>query len=69
MSGRRLRVLAQRRGPLGPEIVGDGGPAGRVQLLAAWTDRRPAAFGGRVTVELLAELAAVIAAIDRRNAG
>jgi hypothetical protein len=69
LSGQRLRVLGQRRGPLGPEVTVDGGRLGRVLLLAAWTDRQPAGGQGRVTIELLAELAAVIADIDGRHAG
>jgi len=69
LSGRRLRVLSQCRSPRGLEVVCDDGRLGRVQLPAAWTDRLPSGDESRVTVEQLAEMAAVMAVIGTRHAG
>jgi hypothetical protein len=64
-----LRVLGQQRGPRGLELDCDGGRLGRVRLPATWTDRVPPEAGGRVSVRVLAELAAEMAAITARHAG
>jgi hypothetical protein len=69
LAGERLRVLGQQRGPRGVELDCDGGGLGRIRLLAAWTDRMPREAGGRVSVGVLAELAAEVAAIEGRHAG
>ena len=69
LAGERLRVLGQQRTPRGLEVDCDGGDLGRVRLPAAWTDRVPPETGGRVSARVLADLAAVIAAIGARNAG
>ncbi|HEY2269704.1 MAG TPA: DUF5372 family protein, partial [Streptosporangiaceae bacterium] len=69
LAGRRMRVLGQVRSPRGLELVCDGGDLGRVRLPAAWTDRVVPEAGGRVSVRVLADLAAVMAAIGGRNAG
>jgi hypothetical protein len=69
LAGQRLRVLGQERSPRGLELDCDGGDLGRVRLPAAWTDRVPPEAGGRVSVGVLADLAAVMAAIGARNGG
>jgi hypothetical protein len=69
LAGQRLRVLGQQRGPRGVELDCDGGRLGRVRLLAAWTDRVPREAAGRVSVEVVADLAAVMAALAARHAG
>lgn len=69
LAGRRLRVLGQQRSPRGLELDCDGGRLGRVRLPAVWTDRVPAEAAGRVSAGLLADLAAEMTAIERRQAG
>ena len=69
LAGRRLRVLGQERSPRGLELDCDGGGLGRVRLPAAWTDRVSPEAPGRVSVRVLADLAAVMAAIGARNGG
>jgi hypothetical protein len=69
LAGERLRVLGQERSPRGLELDCDGGDLGRVRLPVAWTDRVLPEAGGRVSVRVLADLAAVMTAIGARNAG
>lgn len=69
LAGQRLRVLGQQRSPRGLELDCDGGDLGRVRLPATWTDRVPADTGGRVSVRVLADLAAVMTAVTARLAG
>lgn len=65
LAGQQLRVLGHQRGPRGLELDCDGGDWGRVRLLAAWTDRVPPEAAGRVSVRVLADLAAEMAVITR----
>ena len=69
LSGQRLRVLFERKTPDGPAVSCEGGPLGSVMLPLPWTDRAPAAAGGPLTYEVLADLAAVVAAVSTRHAG
>lgn len=69
LAGQRLRVLGRQRTPRGLELDCDGGDLGRVRLPVAWTDRMPPETGGRVSVRVLAGLAAVMAGIGARNVG
>ena len=66
LAGRRLPVLFEKARP-GAErvVVCEGGPAGRVTLPAVWTDRGGAPLAHRLTVEGLAELAELVAALHR----
>ena len=58
-----MRLLGQQRSCRGLELDCDGGDAGRVRVLAVWTDRVPPEAAGRVSVRVLADLAAEMAAI------
>jgi Family of unknown function (DUF5372) len=69
LAGRRLRVLGHQRSGRGLELDCDGGDAGRVRVLAVWTDRVPAEAAGRVSARVLADLAAEMTAIVARHAG
>ena len=69
LAGRRLRVLGQQRSSRGLELDCDGGDAGRVRVLAVWTDRVPPEGVGRVSARVLADLAAEMTAIAVRRAG
>jgi len=69
LSGRRLRVLFERKLPSGLAVSCEGGPLGSVMLPVAWTDRGPAAAGTPLTYEVLIEVAAVISAAGSRHAG
>jgi len=66
LAGQRLVVLFERRRPATELVyVCEGGPAGRVTLPVAWTDRAPAAAVHRLTTEGLAALAALVGAIEQ----
>ena len=69
LAGRRLRVLGHQRSSRGLELDCDGGAAGRVRVLAVWTDRVPPEGAGRVSARVLADLAAEMTAIAARHAG
>lgn len=69
LSGRRLRVLFERKLPGGVSVSCEGGPLGSVMLPLAWTDRGPAAAGGPLAYESLIELAAAVSAVSARHAG
>ena len=64
LTGQRLTVIFEKRRP-GTErvLVCEGGPAGRVTLPLAWTDRAPAREVHRLAVEGLAALAVLAAAL------
>ncbi len=68
LAGQRLRVLGHQCSSRGLELDCDGGDLGRVRLPAAWTDRVAPEAGGRVSVRVLAELAAVMTAVMARHA-
>jgi hypothetical protein len=68
--GQRLDVLLERRRPgAGVVYVCAGGPAGRVTLPAAWTDRSPAPLAHRLTPGSLGELTQLVAALESRCTG
>ncbi len=69
LSGRRLRVLFERKTPDGLAVSCEGGPLGSVMMPLAWTDRGPAAAAGPLTYEVLADLAAAVTAVSTRHAG
>ena len=57
-------LLERRRPGAGVVYVCEGGPAGRVTLPAAWTDRSPAPLGTRLDPEVLGELASLVSALE-----
>jgi len=63
--GEGLVVIFERHRP-GAErvLVCEGGPAGRVTLPLAWTDRAPARQTHRLAIEGLVELAVLTAALE-----
>ncbi|MGC8628527.1 MAG: DUF5372 family protein [Acidimicrobiales bacterium] len=65
LAGQSLPVIFEKRRQ-GAEraLVCEGGPAGRVTLAAAWTDRAPALLAHRLGAEGLVELAELVAAIQ-----
>ncbi|MDE3097547.1 MAG: hypothetical protein KGK07_16295, partial [Chloroflexota bacterium] len=66
LSGQRVRVLFEQRRPhhsIGRLYVCDGGTLGQLTLPEGFTDRGPEAAPQPLTVEVLAELAAVVAAM------
>ncbi len=66
LAGQRLAVLLERRRPsTGLVYVCEGGPGGRVTLLAAWTDRGAAPAAQRLTADGLVALAALVGAIEQ----
>ena len=66
LAGQRLVVLLERRRPsTGLVFVCEGGPAGRVTLPVAWTDRAPAPAAHRLTAAGLVALVALAGAIDQ----
>lgn len=69
LAGQQLRVLGQQRSPRGLEFDCDGGDLGRVRVPVAWTDRVPPESGARVSIRVLADLAATMSAISTRHAG
>jgi hypothetical protein len=64
LAGQRLAVILERRRP-GAELVlvCEGGPAGRVTIPVAWTDRGPGPLGHRLAPEGLAELGQLVDAL------
>ncbi|MFN2505247.1 MAG: DUF5372 family protein, partial [Acidimicrobiales bacterium] len=64
LAGQRLDVILERRRP-GAELVlvCEGGPAGRVTIPVAWTDRAPGPLAHRLGPDGLAELARLVAAL------
>jgi hypothetical protein len=62
--GERLAVLFEKSRP-GAErvLVCEGGPAGRVTLPVAWTDRGPGPLAQRLGADGLAALAVLVAAL------
>jgi hypothetical protein len=64
MAGQRLAVILERRRP-GAEVVlvCEGGPAGRVTIPVAWTDRASGPLGHRLGPDGVVELARLVAAL------
>jgi hypothetical protein len=69
LSGRRLRVLFERKLAGGAAVSCEGGPLGSLMVPLAWTDRGPAVADAPLTYEVLVELAAVISAVNPRHEG
>ena len=67
LSGQRLRVLFERRMAGGLFLSCEGGPLGSVMLPVTWTDRGPGAAAMPLTYEVLADLAAVVSAIESHH--
>src|SRR5215471_20973790 len=67
LSGRRLRVLFERKLPSGLAVSCEGGPLGSLMLPLSWTDRGPAAAEAPLTCEVLAELAGAVSAVQSRH--
>ncbi len=65
LAGQRVAVIHERRRS-GAELVlvCEGGPAGRVTLPVAWTDRAPSAMSHRLAAEGLVVLAELVAALE-----
>jgi hypothetical protein len=60
-----LAILFERRLPDGRLYVCEGGPAGTIGVPEDATDRSPAPASAALTAEVLAELVALVATIDR----
>ena len=69
LTGQRLRVLFERKLAAGVAVSCEGGPLGSLMVPLAWTDRGPAAAEIALTYEVLADLVAVISAIEPRREG
>jgi len=64
LSGQRLAILFERRRPDGRLYVCEGGPQGTIGVPEDATDRSPAPARAPLTVDVLAELVALVVAID-----
>jgi hypothetical protein len=64
LRGQRLAVLFERSYPDGRLYVCEGGPHGTIGVPQDATDRAPAPAATALTAEVLAELVAVVAALD-----
>jgi hypothetical protein len=69
LSGRRLRVLFERKLAGGLAVSCEGGPLGSLMVPLAWTDRAPSAAGAPLTYEVLIELAEAVSAVKSRHEG
>ena len=69
LSGRRLRVLFERKLAGGLAVSCEGGPLGSLMVPLAWTDRGPSAAGVPLTYEVLIELAEAVSAVKSRREG
>jgi Family of unknown function (DUF5372) len=69
LRGSRLAILFERRYPDGRLYVCEGGPLGTIGVPEDATDRAPVPAAYALTGEVLAELVAVVAAIEGRCAG
>ena len=63
MKGQRLAILFERKRPEGHLYVCEGGPLGTIGLPAAWTSLGEPAAERPLTIEVLIELAALMAAL------
>ncbi|MDQ6616427.1 MAG: Y4bD/Y4pK family protein [Actinomycetota bacterium] len=63
LNGQRLEVLGRERRGGKPCLRCVGGPLGVVVVPAAWTDQCGGPAACRLTYEVLAELAAAVAAV------
>jgi hypothetical protein len=67
LSGRRLRVLFERKLAGGMALSCEGGPLGTLMVPVSWTDRCPAGAVTPLTYEVLMDLAEVVTAIKVRH--
>jgi uncharacterized protein DUF5372 len=67
LRGQRLAIVFERRYPGGRLYVCEGGPHGTIGVPEDATDRAPAPAASALTGEVLAELVAVVAAIEGRS--
>ena len=67
LSGRRLRVLFERKLAGGLAVSCEGGPLGSLMVPLAWTDRGVPAADAPLTYEVLIELAGVVLAVESRH--
>jgi hypothetical protein len=63
LSGQRLGILFERKRGDGRLYVCEGGPLGTIGVPAGWTNLSPAAAERPLTIEVLIELARVVAAL------
>src|SRR5947199_1336673 len=67
LSGRRLRVLLERKLAAGPAVSCEGGPLGSLLVPLAWTDRGVPAGDAPLTYEVLIVLAGVVPGVNSRH--
>ena len=65
LNGQKLAVLFERKRPEGLLYVCEGGPLGTIGLPVAWTSLGEPAAKGLLTIEVLIELAALMAALKK----
>ena len=64
MAGQRLNIIFERKRVDGPLYICEGGALGTIGLPARWTDLGPAPAERPLTYDVLAELAALVAALN-----
>jgi hypothetical protein len=67
LSGRRLRVLFERKLAGGMALSCEGGPLGTVMVPVGWTDRGPAGAVTPLTYEVVMDVAEVVSALQARH--
>jgi len=67
LSGRRLRVLFERKRVGGVALSCEGGPLGTLMVPVSWTDRCPAGAVTPLTYEVVMDLAEVVCAVRARH--
>jgi hypothetical protein len=65
LKGQRLAILFERKCPEGRLYVCEGGPLGTIGLPVAWTSLGEPAAERPVTIEVLIDLAALMAALKK----
>ena len=65
MKGQRLALLFERKCPEGRLYVCEGGPLGTIGLQVAWTSLGEPAGERPLTIEVLIDLAALMAALKK----
>jgi hypothetical protein len=65
LNGQELAILFQRKRPEGLVYVCEGGPLGTIGLPAAWTSLGEPAAKRPLTIEVLIELVALMAALKK----
>jgi hypothetical protein len=67
LSGRRLRVLFERKLAGGMALSCEGGPLGTLMVPLSWTDRCPAGAVTPLTYEVVMDLDEVVSAVRRHG--